>query len=144
MSAGPVGAPDAPGAASEATMRLLLRALGVSQVALGLFMAAVPGVFADTIGGFGTRNDHLTRDGATFYLALGAGLVLAATRRSWRVPLLAVATVDFALHVLNHVVDIADAEPAWVGPFDAAVLAAELGLLVWLWLEATRAGDPGR
>ena len=98
-------------------------ALGLVQLGLGLWMAAAPESFFDAIGGFGPFNDHYVRDVSTFYLALGAGLVVAWRRPAWRVPVLAVAALQYAFHVVNHVVDVGDAEPGWVGPVDAIALA---------------------
>jgi hypothetical protein len=44
-------------------------------------------------------------------------------------------TLQFALHSINHLVDIADADPGWVGYFDFFALAAatlQLAGLIWL------------
>jgi hypothetical protein len=97
--------------------------LGLAQLGLGLWMAAAPESFYDAIGGFGAFNDHYVRDVATFYLALGVGLVVAWRRPAWRVPVLTVAVLQYAFHVVNHLVDVGDAEPGWVGPVDAIALA---------------------
>src|SRR3954447_5748071 len=98
-------------------------ALGVVQLALGVWMSAAPRSFFDAIGGVGPVNDHHVRDVATFYLALGITLVVAWRRPSWRVPVLWGAGLPYAFHVVNHVVDLGDAEPSWVGPADVAALA---------------------
>ena len=58
---------------------------------------------------------------------------MAVVRPSWRVPVLAVTTVQFALHTVNHLVDIGDAHPRWNGYFDFFSLAAATVLLAWLW-----------
>lgn len=44
--------------ATERTLTAAYLVLGVVQLTLGLFIAFAPAAFADTIGGFGTRNDH--------------------------------------------------------------------------------------
>jgi hypothetical protein len=106
-------------AASVATL-----ALGLAQVGLGVWMAAAPRSFFSAIGGFGAFNDHYLRDVATFYLALGIGLVAAWRRPAWRVPVLWVAVLQYGFHLLNHVVDVGDATPSWAGPFDVISLAA--------------------
>ena len=98
--------------------------LGVVQVGLGLWMALAPRSFFDSIGGFGSYNDHYLRDVSTFYLALGIGLIVASRRPSRRVPVLGVALLQYAFHVVNHVVDVGDADPSWAGPFDVISLAA--------------------
>lgn len=112
-------------------------ALGTIQLALGLFIGFAPGVFADTIGGFGTRNDHLARDISTFYLALGVGFAAAAARPAWRRPVLVVAIAQYGLHLINHIVDIADSDPGWVGPFDVGIIVVSLLLFATAWYAET-------
>ena len=84
------------------------------------------------MGPFGARNDHYVRDVATYNAALGVGFLIAVQRRSWRVPMLAITLVQFALHSVNHLVDIGNAHPAWNGYFDFFSLAIATALLVWL------------
>jgi hypothetical protein len=110
-----------------------LLALAAYQLALALFMAVAPQVFYTAIGPFGARNDHYVRDVASFSAALGAGLAIAVRRPSWRVPMLAVTTLQFALHSLNHLLDIGAAHPSWTGYADFFSLAATTLLLAWLW-----------
>src|SRR4051794_41981476 len=86
-------------------------------------MAISPSVFFDAIGPFGTRNNHYMRDLATFYIALGAAGLVAARRPSWRVPVLALAAVEFALHAVNHLGDIGESHPALNGPGTFAAVA---------------------
>jgi hypothetical protein len=109
-----------------------LVAFGVLELAIGLFQAAAPHAFFTAIGPFGVFNAHYSRDVATFELALGAGLVLAASRPAWRVPVLALAAMQFALHSLNHLLDIGAAHPRWTGYFDFLSLAAATVMLLWL------------
>lgn len=101
-------------------------------------MAVAPGAFYDAIGPFGARNDHYTRDTATFYLALGAAMVLAARRPSWRVPVLAFALIQYVLHTVNHLIDIGNADPKALGPIDAVSLAFGAALLGWMLVTAVR------
>ena len=109
-----------------------LLAFGVYNLALGALMVVAPGFFFEAIGPFGERNDHYTRDTATFSLALGAITLVAVRRVSWRVPVLAVLAVQFTLHAVNHLVDIDAARPAAAGPIDFALitLGAVLASLV--------------
>ena len=116
--------------------------LAVYSLGIALVMAAAPHAFFTGIGPFGPRNDHYIRDTATFSAAIGVGLAISLGRRSWRVPMLAIATVQFALHSVNHLLDITDAHPAWVGYFDFFALAAatlQLAGLTWVALAMARA-----
>jgi hypothetical protein len=99
----------------ERVWRPLLVVIGVTHVALFAWMAFAPGSFFDAIGDFGTRNDHYIRDAAMFPLAMGVGFLVAAVRRSWRVPVLAIATVWYLAHAVNHLIDINDSD---AGTFD--------------------------
>ncbi len=121
--------------ARERTRRALpavLLILGVSQLALGLWMVISPGSFYDALGPFGDRNDHYLADVATFYLALGAAALVAARRPGWRLPVLGFAAIQYTLHAVNHLVDIGEADPGWVGPFDFVTLALSAAGLAWL------------
>jgi hypothetical protein len=106
--------------------------LAVYDLGLAIFMAASPHSFFTNVGPFGARNDHYIRDTATFSAALGVGLALALRRPSWRVPMLAISTVQFGLHSINHLLDINKAHPAWNGYFDFFSLAAATILIAWL------------
>ncbi len=116
-----------------------LYVLGAYQLALGLLMTVAPGPFFDAIGPFGARNDHYIRDMASWELALAAVAFVAARRPSWRMPVLCVAAVHFALHALNHLVDVDEAVPRSVGPLDLVSLSVAAVVLVWLWRRAARA-----
>lgn len=107
-------------------------AFGVYHLALALFMAVAPRAFFSDVGPFGTVNTHYIRDTATFNAAIGVALLVALRRASWRVPVLALTTLQFALHSVNHLVDIGRAHPAWNGYADFFSLAAATLLLVWL------------
>jgi presenilin-like A22 family membrane protease len=95
-------------------------------------MVIAPGEFYVLVGPFGERNDHYTRDNATFGLALGAAALIAIRLKSWRLPVLVVLALQFSLHAVNHLVDINAAHPEILGPIDfglitlGAVLAALL------------------
>jgi hypothetical protein len=124
----------------EARLRQVFVFLAATQLALGAFQAIAPGAFFEALGDFGSRNDHYLRDVSTFYLALGIALLAAATRPTWRVPVLAFATIQYALHALNHLIDIGEADPGWVGPFDFVSLALFAVLLAYVMRNA--AGSP--
>ncbi len=105
------------------SVRAALLAVGATQLAVAAWMVADPASFFDHVGGFGARNDHYLRDVATWYAALGAAAVVAAARPAWRVPVLALALVQYALHAVNHVADADLAVGATDGTLDAVVLA---------------------
>ena len=126
-------------AGPETRLRQALVLLGATQLALGAFQAIAPGTFFDAVADFGARNDHYLRDVSTLYLALGVMLLLAAGRPAWRVPVLAFATLQYALHAINHLIDIGESDPGWVGPFDFVSLALFAALLTYLLREASRA-----
>jgi hypothetical protein len=111
-------------------------AFAVIQLGLALFMAVSPHGFYTNVGPFGAYNGHYIRDVSSFYAAIGVGLLIAIRRASWRVPVLAVTTIQYALHSVNHLLDIGRAHPAWTGYFDFGSLAAATVLLAWLWRRA--------
>jgi hypothetical protein len=117
---------------SPGSLEVGIGAFAVLQLALALLMATAPHSFYTAVGPFGAYNGHYIRDVATFYAALGAGLAISLRRPSWRVPALAVTTIQYALHSVNHLFDIAKANPKWTGYFDFFSLAAATLLLAWL------------
>jgi hypothetical protein len=98
-------------------------------VKLGLLLWLTPGFFYDSIGPYGARNDHYMADVATWYLALGAVALVALRRESWRIPVIALAFVQYALHSLNHLIDVGEADPGWLGPASLVSLALTTILL---------------
>jgi hypothetical protein len=113
---------------------------GVYAVGLGLFMLFFPGAFFDTIGTFGTRNDHYIFDNATFEIPQGLLLLAAVRRVSWRVPALAFATVHWALHSVSHIVDPHHGAGDLIGWLEAGGLVATTVILAF----ALRAAVTGR
>ena len=113
-------------------LRPLLALLGAYHLLLGVAMVAAPRTFFDDVATYGAFNDHYIRDVATFYLALGVVMLVAVAKASWQTPLLAFATLQYVLHVLNHLWDISDTDPGWLGPANAAALALIAALLFWL------------
>ena len=78
-------------------MKAVLAAFGAVQLVLGVLLWATPGFFHEHVGPYGPRNDHYMGDLATWYLALGAAFFMAVRRPSWRVPVLAIALVQYLL-----------------------------------------------
>jgi hypothetical protein len=127
---------------APSTLTVGIGAFAVLQLGLALFMTASPHGFYTAVGPFGAFNGHYVRDVATFYAATGIGLLIAIRRPSWRVPMLALMTIQYALHSLNHLIDIGKAHPAWNGYFDFFSLAAATVLLAWLWRTAAIEARP--
>jgi hypothetical protein len=125
------GRPSAP-----STIVVGLAAFAAVQLGLALFMAVSPHGFYTDVGPFGAFNGHYVRDVATFYAAIGVGLLLAIRHVAWRVPVLAITTIQYALHSVNHLLDIDKAHPAWNGYFDFGSIGAATVLLAWLWRRA--------
>ncbi len=113
-------------------MRALLALFAVGQLVLGALLWLAPGFFYDEIGPYGARNDHYMGDLATWYLALGAVALVALARESWRIPVLALAFIQYALHSVNHLVDVGEADPEWLGPANLVSLVLATLLLGWM------------
>jgi hypothetical protein len=128
-------------AARTTALRAGVLAVAGVQLVTGLLLALTPGVFYDAIADFGPRNEHDLRDMAAFYLASAIVLAVAAGRPSWRAPALALVGLQFALHALNHLIDVGNADPGWVGPFDLATLALGVLLLGGLYRAAAHEDD---
>ena len=123
-------------------LRPVVLLTGVLHLAAGLFMAVTPRAFYDAVGTYPPFNGHYMRDLSTFYLALGITLIVASGRRAWQVPLLTLTVLEYALHVVNHILDVGDADPGWKGPVNAAWLAI-VGLVLWFVLRtASRSAEP--
>jgi uncharacterized membrane protein len=119
-------------------MRALLYAFAAVQVIIGGLLWLAPGFFFEEIGPYGPRNDHYMGDTATWYLASGAALLVAARRSAWRVPVLFLVAVQYALHSLNHLLDVGEADPRWLGPANLVSLLLATALLGWMLREAAR------
>lgn len=120
-------------------MRALLSAFGSVQVLTGAGLWLTPGFFHDEIGPYGARNDHYMGDLATWYLALGAATFVAVRHTGWRVPVLALAFIQYALHSFNHLIDVGEADPGWLGPANLVSLLLATLLLGWMLRAETEA-----
>ncbi|MGO8937053.1 MAG: hypothetical protein ACLP3C_33030 [Mycobacterium sp.] len=108
---------------------VILVMYGIYSVALGVFMMLLPVAFFNTLGAFGSRNNHYIFDNASFELPLGLLLLAAMRWSTWRVPALAFATAHWALHALSHLIDTDHHAGAWVGYLEFAGLALSTVLL---------------
>ena len=119
-------------------MATALRVLGGYHVLLGLFMLVAPGAFYSSFGPFPPENHHYIRDVATFYLAIGAVTLGSATRPAWRVPVLLLLLVEYAVHVVNHVADVGKADTTLAGVTDIVALSAVTALVAAMLVRARR------
>jgi hypothetical protein len=106
--------------------------LGGLSLLTATAMAVDPAGFLDGAGGYGTANDHLVRDLASWSAALGVCLLIAARAPAWRLPVLTVAALQTALHTVNHIADADLADPGWKGWATAVLLASVAGVTAWL------------
>lgn len=126
--------------APPGTVTVGLAFFAITELVVALFMAIGPHAFYEDVGPFGVVNDHYIRDLATYNGAIGVALAVSIRRRSWRVPVLALTTIQYALHSVNHVVDIANAHPRYLGYVNFFMLAIATVLLAWLWRVAAAEG----
>lgn len=125
-------------ARSISTVEVGLIAFAAYQFAVAALMVFAPHAFFRDIGPFGVQNNHYLRDTATFNAAFGVALAVAYQRVAWRTPVLCCVAIQFALHSINHLADIGDAHPHWLGPADFVSLSLATAALVWLARESTR------
>jgi hypothetical protein len=52
------------------------------------------------------------------------------------VPVLALALLQYGLHSLNHLIDIGESEPGWLGPANFVSLVLTTLLLIWMLRES--------
>ena len=122
---------------NERRLRTILLIAAIYHLLLGAFMFFAPGAFYDSLGKFPPKNTHYIKDVATFYIALGVVFYVSVRRRSWRTPVLVFATLEYAIHALNHLVDVGKASSDLVGWFDffslalIALIFAALASFAW-------------
>ena len=124
--------------ADDGTARTVLVGFAMYLIGIALLALVSPHTFFEKVGPFGSSNAHYTRDGATFELALGAGAAVAVFRQSWRVPSWQPWHCSPLLHAINHLSDIGNAHPKWLGPFDFGGLAIGTVVLAWALARARR------
>jgi hypothetical protein len=108
--------------------------LGAVQVLTGLVMLADAAFFYEEIASFAPANEHFIRDIGTFTLAFGLALLWSVRSPAWRLPLLWLGLLQFALHAVNHLVDIDATARDSHGPANFALVAvgaAFIGLLLY-------------
>jgi uncharacterized membrane protein (UPF0182 family) len=107
-----------PGRFLERAIPSTLAGFGAYLLAISAWMLVAPGSFFEALGPFGVRNDHYIRDAATFQFALGLLALAAVWRPQLRLAALGVIGAQFLLHAINHLADIREADPEWVGVAD--------------------------
>ena len=127
---------------SESDMRTALGILGLTQVAIGVWLVIGPDSFVDAIAPFGAADHHFLRDIATFQAGVGIALLAAVGRPSWRIPVLFAALAQSALHTINHLFDIGGTDPGWLGPANFVSLLFLTGAYAYLMQEAARERVP--
>jgi hypothetical protein len=103
---------------NEARLRTILLVASAYHLLLGAFMFFAPGGFYDSLAEYPPENHHFIKDLATFYIALGVVLYISVRRRTWRVPVLFFATLEYAIHAINHLVDVGEAASDGKGWFN--------------------------
>jgi hypothetical protein len=117
---------------TESRMRQALLLLGLTQLVIGAWLLIDPESFVDAIAPFGPADHHFLRDLGTFQAGIGIALLAAAGRPSWRVPILFAALAQSALHTVNHLFDIANTDPGWLGPANFVAVLLLTGAYAYL------------
>lgn len=127
----------------ERTLRAILLVVAAYHVLTGALALLDSGTFYDEIGLYGSENLHYVGDVGAFMLAFGLALGLAATRPSWRAPLLGLGALWYGLHAVNHAFDTEEARTAARGWLDTGLIALGGALLAWLaWVSERLGGGP--
>ena len=121
---------------TEGRMRQALLLLGLTQLAIGAWLVIDPESFVDAIAPFGPADHHFLRDLGTFQAGLGIALIVAAGRPRWRIPMLFAALAQTALHTINHLFDIGETDPGWLGPANFVALVLLTGAYAYLMQES--------
>src|SRR5437660_1240678 len=129
---------DRPGAMRALARRLEELAARTGDEVTVVFDGRPFDIDAGNVGPFGIRNDHYTRDNASMSLAFALAGLAALRRPGWRVPVLAVFTLQAGFHAINHLYDIDRAHPKRDGPVDFALLTLSAVVLGWLTWRAAR------
>jgi hypothetical protein len=123
---------------TDTQLRQGIVVLGVTQLAIGVWLLVSPDSFVDTLADFGPADSHFLRDIGTFQAGLGIALIVAAGRPRWRIPMLFAALAQTALHTINHLFDIGATDPGWQGPVNFISLLLLTGGILYLMQEAAR------
>jgi hypothetical protein len=113
-----------------------------TQLATALWMLVAPHSFFRNVGPFGVYNGHFLRDAMTMTAATGLALAASLHWTKLRPGALAVATLTFGLHALNHWYDVDNAHAgSSAGIFDAVSLTLAFVLCAGLLRASMRSAD---
>ena len=129
----------------ESTLRTVVGALGAFHVLLGGWQFFFNDSFFEHVGRYGAENAHYVGDAGSFTLAFGITLLLAVGRPTWRTPILYLGATWYALHAVNHLLDIDENRISeFRGTLDTILIAAGAIALAWLAraAEAARGSSP--
>lgn len=118
-----MAATPAPRAHAVDLTEAVLYAVAAIQILPGVLAFVAPGAFYDLLGPYPPQNDHFIKDLGSWQIALGAAALIGARRPDWRVPILGVLTLQFALHTVSHAIDVGATDPSWNGPVSLALEA---------------------
>lgn len=129
-----MAATPAPRAQAVDLTQVALYAIAAVQILPGLLALVAPGAFYDLLGPYPPQNDHFIKDLGSWQIALGAAALIGARQPDWRVPMLAILTLQYGLHTVSHAIDVNGTDPAWNGPaslaLEALITLVLLALLV--------------
>lgn len=112
----------------------VLVVVGASQVLTGVIAFFAPDTFYDIVASYPPMNEHFLMDVGSWQIVLGALAVFGARRADWRAPLLGFLALQYALHLVPHLIHFDDAEKAGHAWFAAIALGATTVLLGALFL----------
>ena len=125
-------APRVSAGADVVTIALVVAA--ATQLATGLLALFAPGAFYDLFASYPPENGHFLKDLGSWQIALGLLGLYGARRPDWRLPLLALLGLQYALHTASHIVDAGEAEEGWMDTFAIVTLGFGAVLLLGLFL----------
>jgi hypothetical protein len=123
---------------TERTLRAVLALIAAYHVITGALALIAPDTFFDQVGRYGVENSHYVGDVGAFVLAFGVAVLLAVGRPSWRVPVLALGALWYALHALNHAFDVGQARSDARGILDTVYIGIGALLFAYLVWAASR------